>query len=392
MIKTNINRDIYLAAKKNIKFFMFNIFILGVFMTILFIEILNKLILKRIHTIEKTLNYVSKTADLSVRLSMEGNDEITSLNKNFNNMFNILERSQEQIIENQKKYNYLFSSVITNFSYNKIVKNNNSDIIDFKIVEINNYFSELLNADKKNIVGQNISSFIPSILNENPILAKSIKKISSVGGKETLEEIYIEELRKWFSAVVYSIELDYFALLLTDITESKKDKEKILGLAYYDSLTGLSNRKKIIETINKTIENYPDEKFAVLFIDLDHFKSINDTLGHDVGDYVLEKVSARFKMLLDPKHKIGRLGGDEFIIVQYIDSISDAEKLAGKICTTLTHPIKYKEDDLFIGASVGISVYPDDGKDTSTLMKNADAAMYVAKKMEDINMKYILEE
>ncbi|MCS4515928.1 GGDEF domain-containing protein [Clostridium botulinum] len=139
------------------------------------------------------------------------------------------------------------------------------------------------------------------------------------------------------------------------------------------------------------MNNYENEKFAVLFIDLDHFKSINDTLGHDVGDYVLEKVSARFKMLLSPKHKIGRLGGDEFIIVQNITSISDAEKLACKICTTLNHSIKYKEDDLFIGASIGISIYPEDGKDTSTLMKNADAAMYAAKKMVDTNMKYILE-
>lgn len=94
----------------------------------------------------------------------------------------------------------------------------------------------------------------------------------------------------------------------------------------------------------------------------------------------MEKVSARFKMLLSPKNKIGRLGGDEFIIVQNITSISDAEKLACKICTTLNHSIKYKEDDLFIGASIGISIYPEDGKDTSTLMKNADAAMYAAKK------------
>ncbi len=91
-------------------------------------------------------------------------------------MFDMLETSKEEIIENQKKYNYLFSSVITNFSYNKIVKNKDSDIIDFKIVEINNYFSELLNTDKENIIGEHISSFIPSILNENPILTKSIKK------------------------------------------------------------------------------------------------------------------------------------------------------------------------------------------------------------------------
>nr|WP_307897127.1 CHASE4 domain-containing protein [Clostridium botulinum] len=209
MLKLNITRYIYFAAKENIKFFLFVIFILGIFMSVLLIKILNELVLKRIHTIEKTLNYVAKTADLSVRLDITGNDEITSLNKNFNNMFDMLETSKEEIIENQKKYNYLFSSVITNFSYNKIVKNKDSDIIDFKIVEINNYFSELLNTDKENIIGEHISSFIPSILNENPILTKSIKKISSVGGKETLEEIYIEELRKWFSAVVYSMELDY---------------------------------------------------------------------------------------------------------------------------------------------------------------------------------------
>ncbi|EJO5346308.1 EAL domain-containing protein [Clostridium botulinum] len=380
MLKTNINRDIYSAAKSNINFFIFVIFVIGIFMCILLIKILNELVLKRIHNIEKTLNYVSVTTDLSVRLDASGDDEISNLNKNFNIMFDILEKSEKQIIENEKKYNYLFSSVLTNFSYNKIIKDKNSNIIDFKVIEINNYFTELLNTEKKNIVGQNISSFLPSILDENPILKKSIEDICCTGGKKTLKEIYVQELRKWFSAIIYSMEENYFALLLTDITENKKDKEKILGLAYYDSLTGLSNRKKIIETINKTINDYADKKFAILFIDLDNFKSINDTLGHDVGDYVLEKISGRFKMLLGPNHKVGRLGGDEFIIVQNINYISDSENLAGKICTALNHPIKYNNEDLFIGASIGISIYPEDGKDTSTLMKNADAAMYAAKK------------
>ncbi|EPS46333.1 diguanylate cyclase/phosphodiesterase (GGDEF & EAL domains) with PAS/PAC sensor(s) [Clostridium botulinum CFSAN002369] len=190
MLKLNINRDIYFTAKENIKFFIFVIFILGIFMSILLIKILNELVLKKVHSIEKTLNYVAETADLSVRLDTTGNDEITSLNKNFNNMFDMLETSKEKIIENHKKYNYLFSSVITNFSYNKIIKNKDSDIVDFKVVEINNYFSELLNTDKENIIGENISSFIPSILNENPILIKSIKNLFCRGQRDFGRNLY----------------------------------------------------------------------------------------------------------------------------------------------------------------------------------------------------------
>jgi len=164
-------------------------------------------------------------------------------------------------------------------------------------------------------------------------------------------------------------------------------KEDILKLAYYDTLTGLPNRKKLIECLELMIEENKG-KFAVFFIDLDNFKNINDSLGHDVGDIILEKVANRFKVLEKDKILISRVGGDEFVIVQKLTETNAAEKLAIGISKLLRPVIKYNNREHYIGASIGISIYPDDGKDVSTLMKNADAAMYAAKMKKEHSYEF----
>jgi len=158
--------------------------------------------------------------------------------------------------------------------------------------------------------------------------------------------------------------------------------EDILKLAYYDPLTGLPNRKKLMESLDLMVKK-TKSKFAVFFIDLDNFKNINDSLGHEVGDIILEKVANRFKILEKEKILISRVGGDEFVVVQKLTENNDAEKLAIGISKILSPVIKHNNREHYIGASIGISIYPDDGEDVSTLMKNADAAMYVAKKNKE---------
>ena len=162
-----------------------------------------------------------------------------------------------------------------------------------------------------------------------------------------------------------------------------KSRHAALKLAYYDPLTGLPNRKKLLESLELNIKE-DKSSFAIFYIDLDNFKSINDTLGHNIGDIILEKVANRFKSLEKENNLIARIGGDEFVVVQYnIEDSSEAEKLAIDISKVLKPIISLNNSEHYIAASIGISIYPYDGKDVLTLMKNADVAMYAAKKKRE---------
>jgi diguanylate cyclase (GGDEF)-like protein len=160
----------------------------------------------------------------------------------------------------------------------------------------------------------------------------------------------------------------------------QRSEQQIFDLAYFDELTDLPNRKNLLKRIQGLIDSGPCG-FALLFIDLDNFKSINDTLGHDVGDYVLTLTASRLRELTGDNSLLGRLGGDEFIVaLRDLESGTQAEAFAEKMLSAISPPMRYKDHDLHLGASIGISLYPDDGKDLSTLMRNADTAMYEAKR------------
>jgi diguanylate cyclase (GGDEF)-like protein len=159
----------------------------------------------------------------------------------------------------------------------------------------------------------------------------------------------------------------------------KQSNDKISELAYYDSLTGLPNRQNMVEHFDKILSNKP-EKFAVFLIGLDNFKSINNNFGYDGGDYVLVKVAERLKNIVTPNCKIGRVGNDEFImILENLKSTKNAEEVAASIIKKLNTVFDYKENHLFIGASVGISISPEHGNDVDTLIKNANLAMHQVK-------------
>ena len=170
--------------------------------------------------------------------------------------------------------------------------------------------------------------------------------------------------------------------------------EQVRNLAYYDSLTGLPNRLSYKERLAKALDeaNRNGSLVAAFFIDLDRFSRINDTLGHESGDYLLQQVAARLrsscreradevgsaKDALDPE--VARLGGDEFtVIMPGLADPEDAGKLARRILSSLAHPFRIGSREIFINASIGIAVYPFDGKNLETLLMHADTAMYKAK-------------
>jgi len=175
-----------------------------------------------------------------------------------------------------------------------------------------------------------------------------------------------------------------FIGVLRDITAQKSHEEKIRELAYSDSLTNLANRTLLLDRLDHAIlkASRANKKLAVIFIDLDNFKSINDSLGHDIGDKALKLQAKRLSSHVRKSDTVARMGGDEFVVLtESVNHIHEIGNLVKKIIKTLANPIEIDEHILRITCSVGISLYPDDGADRISLMRSADAAMYAAKSM-----------
>ena len=170
--------------------------------------------------------------------------------------------------------------------------------------------------------------------------------------------------------------------IVRDITERKEAQKRLLHLAHYDALTGLPNRTLFYETLEKTLTlaQRDDCQVAVLFLDLDHFKNINDTLGHAVGDELLRQVSNRLEKCVRVRDTVGRLGGDEFALILMLqEGPQGATLVADKIREALRLPYDMFGDETPATASIGITLFPDDALDPETLIKFADTAMYRAK-------------
>ena len=168
---------------------------------------------------------------------------------------------------------------------------------------------------------------------------------------------------------------------ITDITEQKQAESRLERLATYDTLTGLPNRAFLNCHLQKLLDGIlPRESVAIMFIDLDRFKQINDTMGHDPGDLLLREVALRLQRALHPDDVVARLGGDEFIVTASCPQGEEsAAVVAKKILSSLSAPFVIEGQEVFVTASLGISMAPQDGKTKDVLFKNADIAMYRAK-------------
>jgi diguanylate cyclase (GGDEF)-like protein len=166
-----------------------------------------------------------------------------------------------------------------------------------------------------------------------------------------------------------------------DITERKQTLQQIERMATHDELTGLPNRYLLQDRIMQMLARYQriKESGAILLLDLDHFKKINDTLGHQMGDLLLKEVALRLTASIRIGDTVARVGGDEFVIVLPSTTAHSVEIVAKKLISILTYPFYINGSELKIGTSIGITLLPKEGTDAATLLKNSDIAMYQAK-------------
>lgn len=180
-----------------------------------------------------------------------------------------------------------------------------------------------------------------------------------------------------------------------DVTERKIAQQQVSYLAYYDALTGLPNRLLMQDRLNNALASAgrAGRKVAVLFLDLDRFKIINDSLGHSFGDLLLQQVAKRLKNEIRDEDTVSRVGGDEFLIVlNSVEGAVEVESIAARIVNSLTGEYSIQGRSLSVSCSVGISLFPQHGRDTETLIKNADAAMYCAKEKGSNTLCFFTEE
>ena len=167
-----------------------------------------------------------------------------------------------------------------------------------------------------------------------------------------------------------------------DMTDVRQTQERLRHLATHDPLTGLPNRAYCQERMEQIIDQARRDRrrFAVLYLDLDRFKAINDTLGHHAGDELLQAVARRLQRQLRDENAVARLGGDEFVVtLEDLGNVPCAEVLAKRFISALSNPFRISGHELFVSTSIGIAHFPEDGEDIATLMGNADAASYRAK-------------
>ncbi|MGB0835040.1 MAG: sensor domain-containing protein [Psychrobium sp.] len=177
-------------------------------------------------------------------------------------------------------------------------------------------------------------------------------------------------------------EITHFVCLLADISETKKTQSLLYDLAYKDALTGLPNRLSLNSYLMSQIRQYREtnKQLALLFIDLDNFKFVNDSLGHKAGDGIVKKAARIISDVMGEDCFISRLGGDEFVVVLPINQATNtAQQAAERLVSNLKHRVDIQDKKVMVSASIGISIYPNDGVDSDTLIQHADAAMYQAK-------------
>jgi diguanylate cyclase (GGDEF)-like protein/hemerythrin-like metal-binding protein/PAS domain S-box-containing protein len=256
-----------------------------------------------------------------------------------------------------------------------------------KIISINPAFTTITQYEKDEVIGKN-----PYMLSSGEEDKNFYKRLwfdvlqngswnGEVVNTRKNGERYIQELS---INVVKNFEgkVDHYIGFFSDISERKKSEKIILKQANYDALTDLENRRKFDIRLSEAIvvSKRTKNPFAVLFIDLDHFKDINDTLGHPVGDSILIEVAKRIKQQIRASDTLSRFGGDEFtLLLPEIKNESVVDRIAQQIIDAIKEPFIFGKTTLYLSASIGITLYPDDGEDGATLLKNADQAMYQAK-------------
>jgi diguanylate cyclase (GGDEF)-like protein/PAS domain S-box-containing protein len=390
-------------------FFIILVTMCILFFVILLIYIVTKNITKPITKLTSLMD-VAGNGDLNVRANIQTNDEFGKLGSSFNLMIEKLSSNYQELTEVHEEL--LATEEELRAQYEELQFNEdalrNSDeryrlalegsndsiwqwdlvtgdffasdklyeIMGYNIKENSNltrYFDKLIHPDDLAIARKNLQDHINNI---TPIY-KSEYRIKALDGSYVWVSSRGKALRDSEGIAIK------ISGSITDISERKISEDKIKFMAFYDSLTKLPNRVSFMNKLNDQLELMKSENTegAVFFIDLDNFKNINDTMGHDYGDKLLIDLAKQFERLIDEKDTLCRLGGDEFILLHPNCEPLEVATYTENIHNLFDNIFVIDNKQIYITASIGVAIYPKDGTDPNSILRSADAAMYKAKEL-----------
>ncbi|MGE5650536.1 MAG: diguanylate cyclase domain-containing protein, partial [Bacillota bacterium] len=301
-------------------------------------------------------------------------------------------RAEEALRNSEERLRALFDSMSEAFLIMEAIPNKEGGIADLRFIETNPAFDRYTTLGDPR--GRTMHELMPDV---DAIWHEHCERVLRTG-KAAQFEMPIKSPDRWLAvsaARLGGADSRRLAIVFSDITDRKQAEEMIRHASLHDPLTGLPNRAMLFEYANHMLPHNrrTGQRAAVLFLDLDRFKPINDTHGHDTGDAVLQDVARRLAERLRTEDIVIRLGGDEFVVLlQEIRNEAAAADIARQIITRVDEPYLIGELALSLSASIGISVFPDDGKDIDTLISHADLAMYQAKQAGRNNFQFYSSE
>jgi diguanylate cyclase (GGDEF)-like protein/PAS domain S-box-containing protein len=303
-----------------------------------------------------------------------------------------------EYIQNKKKVEKTLtklSSAVTHCGASIIITNTQG-IIEY----VNERFIQISGYSRVNAIGESIEILNACNLNTNEIIASWSKENLTSNWEGEILSQRADGSTFWGATTISAVydefnKISNYVISAVDITPLKEVNDKMQQLALFDSLTGLANRRLFIDRLNQSIiaAKRHQNLTALLFLDLDQFKRINDTLGHDVGDVLLTEIANRLKACVRAQDTVARLGGDEFtILLNDVPESSAVTHVAKNILGSLKRPMKINKNEIIISTSIGITLFPGDGEDVDVLMKNADLALYRAKEQGRDRYHFFTEE
>jgi diguanylate cyclase (GGDEF)-like protein len=292
-----------------------------------------------------------------------------------------LQRRKQQIEEVRTTYRLATERGSEGFYILRAHRDATGKLVDLVFVDCNNAGANLYKLRPEQLIGMSLSSLLP-----NPAFKEELEKMRTVMAKGYLEEEVnvpdqVPMNCEWIHRRIVQAG-NSFAVTVSDITERKAHLTELKRKGYEDALTGLHNRHWLSDNLESMLHYAEREtaRLALMFVDLDHFKHVNDSMGHSVGDELLKHCAQRLLLAVRPGDEVIRLGGDEFLIIlAHLDNNEDARNVAERVLTMLTEKFRLLNCQVSLNASIGISFFPDNGKDAPTLLRTADIAMYAAK-------------
>lgn len=353
-------------------------------------RLFSKLIATPITELDKAARKVTETKNYSLRAEKLSTDEIGNMVDSFNNMLGAIESNHKKVRESEEKFKLISSS-----SKAGIFQLDT----DGKCIYANNEILSISNLDEETFTFDNWLTRIHT--NDRLLFEQKYQQMMSEKASINIDcRLVVHSEIKWLSGHIDPLtdsngNLMGYLGTMHDITAEKNTQLQLEKLAFYDTLTGLANRRLFRNRLDHVISNLArdNSKLGLILIDLDHFKNVNDTLGHDSGDALLTIIAERLQECVRASDTVARLGGDEFaIILPSTGSSLSISQVAEKIIHTVKKTITLNETEIHITASLGIATAPNDGKDAQTLIKHADLALYRAKDQGRDNYNFFTAE